>query len=127
MTGELARRCAGLAPDEVRGHDAQLLQARRLLGGALGREQGSAALTQRVDQPGDERSWLERVQTGGDAAVQLEETLDALARLGRDLRRLGGSSEAGDHVELASTGELNHTRELHLAQLDRRARVRAHD
>ena len=44
---------------------------------------------------------MRRVELGGGAAVQLDEALDAFARLGRHLRRLGGGGEAEDEVELA--------------------------
>lgn len=59
--------------------------------------------------------------------MQLEEALDPFARLGRDLRRLGGGAEPEHEVELAPPRDLDDARELDLAQLDGRPRERAHD
>ena len=59
--------------------------------------------------------------------MQLDEPLNAIARLGRDLRRLGGRRQPGDEVQLAPARERDDASEVHLAQLDRRARERAHD
>ncbi len=60
-------------------------------------------------------------------AVQLQEALNPRPRLRRHLRRLERRAQRGDHVELAPPGDLDHAREIDLAQLDRRARQRAHD
>ena len=54
-----------------------------------------------------------------------DEAFDPLARLGRDLGRLGRSAEAGDEVELTSPRERDHAGEVRLAQFDRRAPERA--
>ena len=62
----------------------------------------------------------------GGLAVELEEGEDALARLGRQLRRLGRGDERADHVELAPPRDLDAAREVDRAQLDRRPRERAH-
>ena len=67
------------------------------------------------------------VELGGGAAVQLDEALDPFARLGRHLRGLGGGGEAEHEVELAPARDLDHARELDLAQLDRGPGERAHD
>ena len=56
-----------------------------------------------------------------------DEALDPFARLGRHLRRLGRGRQARDQVELAPARDLDHAREVRLAQLDRRPRERAHD
>ena len=63
----------------------------------------------------------------GGLAVELQEAEDPLARLGRQLRRLGRGDERGDHVELAPPRDLHAAREVDRAQLDRRPRERAHD
>jgi len=60
-------------------------------------------------------------------AMHRHEALDPFARLGRHLRRLAGRAEAGDEVEFAPPGDLDHTRKVRLSQLDRRTRERAHD
>ena len=78
------------------------------------------------------RRWTKRsgrvgVERAGGRAVELEEAEDALARLGRQLRRLGRGDERADHVELAPARDLHAAREVDRAQLDRRARQRAHD
>ena len=111
----------------------QQLEAGALLGGVLGREQRAPAHAQALDQPPDEHVGRDAVELGGGAAVQLDEALDAFARLGRHLGRLGGGGEAADEVELACAQvgapprDLDHARELDLAQLDRRPGQRAHD
>jgi hypothetical protein len=58
--------------------------------------------------------------------VQLQEAEDPLARLGRQLRRLGRSDQRADHVELAPARDLHAAREVDRPQLDRRACERAH-
>ena len=52
---------------------------------------------------------------------------DALARLGRQLRRLGRRHQRADHVELAPARDLHAARDVDRAQLDRRAGQGAHD
>ena len=47
-----------------------------------------------------------RVEAGRERAVHLQKAEDPLARLGRDLRRLRGGGQPGDHVELAPPGDL---------------------
>ena len=127
VAGQLARRRAGLQAHEVGRQLAQPLQARALLGGVLGREQRAPARAEQLDQLDDERVGRERVERAGGAAVQRDEPLDAFARLGRHLRRLGGGRQAGDQIQLAPARDLDHARQVGLAQLDRRARQRAHD
>ena len=67
------------------------------------------------------------VELGAALAVQLDEALDAFARLGRDLRRLGGGGRARRPDRACAARHLDHAREVDLAQLDRRAGERAHD
>ena len=59
--------------------------------------------------------------------MQRGEARDSFARLRRDLRGLAGRRQPGDEIELAPARDLDHAREVGLAQLDRRARERAHD
>ena len=115
---ELARAGARRSADEIGGEDVQQLEARALLGGVLGREQRAPAHAQPLDQPRDEDVGGDSVELGGGAAVQLDEALDAFARLGRHLRGLGDGGEPGDEVELAPAGDLDDAGELDLAQLD---------
>ena len=75
----------------------------------------------------DEEVGPRRVERGGGRAVELEEAEDPLARLGRQLRRLGRGDERADHVELAPPRDLHAAREVDRAQLDRRAGERADD
>ncbi len=86
---------------EVDGEPVQQLEAGALLGGVVGREQRSPAHAETLDEPPDEDVGRDRAELGGGSAVQLDETLDPFARLGRHLRRLGGECESDDEVELA--------------------------
>ena len=119
MASQLAGARARLPAHEGGGQAAQLLEARLLLGGVRGREQRAPAHAQTLDQASDEHVRLRRVEFGGGAAVQLGEPLDALACLRRHLGRLGGRGEARDQVQLAPARDLDHAREVDLAQLDR--------
>ena len=92
----------------------------------LGGEELLAAQAEALDEAVDEQVRPRRVERGRGRAVELEEAEDALARLGRQLRRLGGGDERADHVELAPPRDLDAAREVGGAQLDRRARERAH-
>ena len=125
---ELARRRLRRAA-HVRGRE--LAEARErdepLDDVGLGGEQLAAAQPEAVDEPVDEDVGPRRVERGGGRAVELEEPEDPLARLGRELRRLGRGDERADHVELAPPRDLHATREVDRAQLDRRAGERAHD
>jgi hypothetical protein len=103
------------------------LQARTLLSCVLGREQPPSAHAQPLDEAAYEHVRCKRVKLGCRAAVKLDEALDAFPRLRRHLRRLGGRSESQDEVELAPAGNLDHARELDLAQLDRRPCKRPDD
>ena len=96
-----------------------------LLGGQQrGRAPGRA---EPLDQPRQEHVGGSASSSALAAAVQLHEALDPLARLRRHLRRLRGGGEADDEVELAPPRDLDHAREVDLAQPDRGARERPHD
>src|SRR3712207_7153329 len=60
----------------------------------------------------------------GEATAQLEEVVDALARLGRDLRRLERRAQPADHVELAPPRDLHAPREVDRAQVEDRKSTR---
>ncbi len=81
---------------------------------------------------GPQRGARQQIRTGSverrrSRAVQLEESLHARARLGGNVWRLDRGRERRDHVELAPSCDLDHARQIHLAQLDRRPRKRPHD
>ena len=75
-----------------------------------------AAQPEAVDEPVHEEVGARGVQRARGRAVQLEEAEDALARLGRQLRRLGRGDQRADHVELAPARDLHAARDV-----DRRA------
>ena len=126
--GELARGRLRRAAQVVGRQLAELGQVDEPLDD-LGRggEQQLAAQAEPLDQPVHVEVGPRRVQRAGGRAVELEERDDPLARLGRDLRRLQRGAERGDHVELAPARDLGAAGEVDRAQLDRRARQRAHD
>jgi hypothetical protein len=123
---ELARRGLRRATDVRGGELAQLGEAHEPLHDVgLCREQLLAAEAEPVDEAVHEQVGARRVERGRGGAVELQEPEDPLARLGRQLRRLGGGHERGDHVELAPARDLHAASEVDRAQLDRRARQRA--
>ncbi len=85
-----------------------------------------AAQPEAVDEAVHEEVGARGVEGAGGRAVQLEEAQDALARLGRQLGRLGGGHQRADHVELAPARDLHAARDVDRPQLDRRAREGAH-
>src|ERR1019366_9176276 len=89
VSGEIAGARLWPGAHELDGERAQALEARSLLRRVLRREQGTPAHAQAIDQSPEEAVWLDGVELGGGGAVQLDEALDALARLGRHLRGLG--------------------------------------
>ena len=98
-----------------------------VLAHAVGRRLGLALLVLAAERHARQQVRAHAVERRGRRLAQVEETLDALARVGRHLRQLDRERERGDHVELAPPRDLDHAREIGLAQLDRRARERAHD
>src|SRR5262245_38664252 len=127
MTGEVARARAGGAAHELARERVQAAQALLLLRVLLGRQQRASAAAEPADQTVEEHIGADAVELRGHVAVQLDEARDALARLRWHLRRLGGGLQADDEVELAPPRDLDHAREVDLAQLDRRARESTHD
>ena len=91
------------------------------------REQQLAPQPEALDQAVDVEVRARGVERRRGRAVELEERADALARLGRDLRRLERGAERGDHVELAPARDLRAAGDVDRAQLDGRPRERAHD
>ena len=80
-----------------------------------------------LDQPQHERVGAAVLERAAGRAVELQEGGCALAALGRELGPLERPRDRRGHVELAPAGELSQARDVHRAQLDRRARERAHD
>ena len=130
MARQLAR-CRPRAPRAAKlaGQLAQPLEAlaaaRPISSGRSSSERPARA--EPLDQPARNTSAGSASRSARGRPVQLDEALDPFARLGRHLRRLGGGRQADDEVELAPARDLDHAREVDLAQLDRRARERAHD
>jgi len=127
MARERARGGVGLGEHEVGGELAQGLQAGALPGGVLGTEQRAPARAEQLDQLAEEtprararRARRRRCDAGRRSARSVH-----VPRAG-NLRRLGGGAEAGDEVELSPPRELDHAREVRLAQFDRRTGKRAH-
>ena len=92
----------------------------------LGGEDLLAAQAEAVDEAMHEEVRTRAVQRSGGLAVQAQEGVDVLARLGRKLRRLGRRAQRRDHVELAPPGDLHAPRDVEGAQRDRRPGQRAH-
>ena len=86
-----------------------------------------AAQPEPVDEAVDEEVGPRAVERLRRLAVQAQERVDVLARLGRKLRRLGRRAQRRDHVELAPPRDLHDARDVDRAQRDRRAGERAHD
>ncbi len=128
---QVPRACAGGAAHELAGHRHQALHAGPLLGRLLGCQQrrgDTAGRAQALDQPRQEEVRPDRVELGRGAAVQLDEALDPLPRLGWNLGRLGRRGQPDDEVQLAPAGDLDHASQVDLAQADRglaRARTTA--
>jgi hypothetical protein len=93
----------------------------------LGGEDLLAAQPEQLDEAVDEEVRARAVERLGGRAVEAQEGVDVLARLGRQLRRLRRCDEPGDHVELAPARDLHAAREVDGAQRHRRPRERAHD
>jgi len=110
MTGHLPRRRSRLAANELGGQLAQLLET-RLLPGLPARCQQRTTAERPGARSGARRIRLRQaVELGHRAPVQLGEPLDALAGLGRDLRRLGCRRSAPTQIELAPARHLDHPR-----------------
>ena len=123
---ELARRRLRRAPHVGRGQLADVRQRHQPFNNiSLRGEDLRAPQPEALDQPVHEEVRARRVQHGGGVAVQLEERQDALARLRRQLGRLGRRDQPADHVELAALGDLDAAGEVDRVQLDRRPRQRA--
>ena len=94
--------------------------------GARG-EELLAAKREPLDQVVDEEIGARVLETRGRGALDRQEVRDPLARLGRELRRLGRSVQRRDHVDLPPPRDLHAARDVGGGQLDRRARERPHD
>ena len=125
---ELARGRLRCPRDVVGGELAELGQRTEPLHDVgLGGEQLLTAQPEALDQAVDVEVGPGRVQRRRGRPVELEEAVNPLARLGRNLRRLQRGGERTDHVELATAGDLGTAGDVDRAQLDRRPRERPHD
>ena len=83
-----------------------------------------AAQPDSLDQAPHEDICTALLHRGRGGSVELEEGLDPLPRLGRDLGTLQRRLAAGDEVELATAGDSRQPRQVGRAQLNRRSRQR---
>ncbi len=118
---EAAGRAVRLAPRPGGRQLGQPGEAEQPLGDLrLGGEEPLAAQADPLDQAPHEDVGAALLHRRRGGAVELEEGLDPLPRLGLELgaveRRLAG----GDHVELAAPGDRRQPRQVAGAQLDRR-------
>ena len=125
--GELAGRRLGRSPGVRGGQLAESRQRPQSLDHVgLGGEQLVPAQSQPVDQPVHVQVGAGGVDRGDPRAVELQEDHDPLAGLGRNLRRLRGSGERRDHVELPPPRDLGAPGDVDRPQLDRGTRQRTH-
>ena len=124
---ELAGAGAGAAAAEVAGELAQAREVDEALDdvGAR-REELVAAQPEPLDQVVHEDVGARGGELLAGVARDREELLDALARLGRELRRLGRGVERADHVDAPPPGDLQHAGDVDRGELDRGSRERAH-
>ena len=133
VTDKIAGAGVGIGAYELDCKPVEKLEAGALLSGVIGGKQCARAHTEPLDELRDEGIGGKRVELGGSGAMELQEALDAFARLGGHLRRLGGGGEAEDELDLAClssgtegapwgtpAGDLDDAGELYLAQLDGR-------
>ncbi len=128
MPDEVANRAAGLAPGPRGGELGEAGEALEPLRG-LGRrhEQPVAPQADALDEAANEDVGPHLLHGGGSRALELEEGLDPVARLRRQLGALEGGVERRDHVELAPPRDGGAASQVDRAQLDRRARERPDD
>ena len=128
VADEVAHRAARLAPRPVGGKLGEAREVDEALGGlGAGGEEPVAAQPDALDQAADEDVGAHLLERVRGRAVQAQEGLDPVARLGRELRALERRLERRDHVELAPAGDRRHLREVDRAQVDRRPGERADD
>ena len=125
---ELARRRLRRAAHVVGGELAEAREVAQPLDdvGVRG-EELLAAQAEPLDQPVDEEvraAWCRAPAAAWRWSLRNSRIRSRAS--GDDLRRLGGGDERADHVELAPPRDLDAAREVAGAQLDRRARERAH-
>ena len=118
---EVAGRAVRLAPRPGGRQLGQAREAEQPLGDlGLGGEEALAAQADALDQPPHEDVGAALLHRRRGGAVELEEGLDPLARLGLELGAVERRLAAGDHVELAPPGDRRQPRQVAGAQLDRR-------
>ena len=127
MDRQRPRRRPGRGAHELLRQLAQPRQAGEPLGVlAIGGEQLPAAHAQALDQAPHEQVGAHRVEPPGRPAVQFQEAPDPLARLRRQLGGLHRARQRRHHLQALAANDLDHPRQVDLAQLDRGPRQRAH-
>ncbi len=121
VADEVAGRAVRLAPRPGGGELGQPREPEQPLGHlGLGGEEALAAQADPLDQPPHEDVGAAFLHRRRGFAVELQEGLDPLPRLGRDLRAFQRRLAGGDHVELAPPRDRRQPRQVGGAQLDRR-------
>ena len=125
---EVADRPARHPPREVGGELGEAREVDQALSGLRGgREEAVTAHPDPLDQPAHEHVRPHRLHRRRGRALELQERLDPVARLGAELGALERGVERRDHVELAPPRDRRDAGEVGRAQVDRRAGERAHD
>ena len=123
IADEITRRAVGLPSRPDSRQLGQSREAEQSLGHlGLGGEEALATQSDPLDEPPDEDVGPAFLHRRRGFPVELEEGLDALATLRRDLRALQGGLAGRDHVDLAAPGDRRQPRQIRRAQLDRRPR-----
>src|SRR6187549_2915023 len=121
VADEVAGRTVRLAARPGGGQLSQPGQPEQPLGDlGLGGEEALAAQPDGLDQAPHEDVGAPLLQRRRGGPVELQEGLDPLARLGRDLRALQRRLAARDHVGLAAPRDRRQPRQVGGAQPDRR-------
>ena len=128
VANEVPHRAAGLT---ARPRGRELREAREALqplGGLRGGdEEPMATQPDALDQAPHEDVRPHLLQRRRRGVVELQERLDPVAGLGRQLGALEGRLERRDHVQLATPGDRGAARQIDRAKLDRRPGHRPHD
>ena len=128
VANEVPHRAAGLAA-RPRGRELrEPREALQPLGGLRGgNEEPMATQPDAFDQPPHEDVRPDLLQRRRRRVVKLQERLDPVAGLRRQLGALQGGLERRDHVELATPGDRGAARQVDRAKLDRRPGNGPHD
>ena len=121
VADEVPGRAVRLAPRPGGREFSQPREAEQALGHLrLGGEEPLPAQADALDQAAHEDVGAAFLHRRRRFSVELEEGLDSLPSLGRDLGALEGRVAGGDHVDLPPPGNRRQPRQVGRAQLDRR-------